>query len=275
VRSAISVLGRLAGKDTAEGDASSLLDAKFHDMRIGAVLAPVSLRGHAIAIRKAGRHVLSLADYARQAAAEQQDPPAAEAEPPLAQPADLEPFLRWAVVNKKNILVSGGTSTGKTTFLNALLACVPDNERVLTIEDTAELKIGVDNYVGLEANEQGGVTVRALLKMALRMRPDRIILGEIRGAEAFDLLQALNTGHAGSGVSVHANSAAEALVRIETLVLIAGVQWPHDAVRAQVAQSFDYVVHMGRRAGRRIIQEIVALDPLVEGEYRMRQLWRG
>ena len=172
-------------------------------------------------------------------------------------------LLREAGSARANIVVSGGTGSGKTTLLNVLSSLVGGCERIITIEDAAELRLQQPHVLRLEsrpANLEGGgeVTIRHLVRNALRMRPDRIIVGEVRGAEALDMLQALNSGHDGSMTTVHANSAADALRRIETLALMADVALPHVAVRQQAASAIDLVVHLERRRdGARIVVEIV------------------
>jgi pilus assembly protein CpaF len=176
-------------------------------------------------------------------------------------------FLADAVAGGWNIVVAGGTSAGKTTFLNALSTAVPPHERIITVEETAELQLERDHVVRLEARPPnaegaGAVTVRDLVRAALRMRPDRIVVGEVRGGEAFDMLQALNTGHDGSLTTVHANGVLEALHRLETLVLLAGVQLPIDAVRAQLATSVDAVVQVTRaHDGARVVDTIAEVVP--------------
>ncbi len=171
-------------------------------------------------------------------------------------------FLRWCVATGGNLLVSGGTSAGKTTLLNALSGAIPETDRVVTIEETAELRLRQPHVVRLEARPAnaegaGAVSVRELVRAALRMRPDRIVVGEVRGGEALDMLQALNTGHDGSLSTVHANGATESLARIETLVLLAGVGLPIAAIRAQVATAIDVVIHVARlRDGVRLVQQV-------------------
>jgi pilus assembly protein CpaF len=172
-------------------------------------------------------------------------------------------FLRKSVVGRKNLVVSGGTGSGKTTLLNVLSSYIERAERIITIEDAAELRLQQPHVLRLESRPpnvegRGEVTIRQLARNALRMRPDRIIVGEVRGAEALDMLQALNTGHAGSMTTVHSNSAADALRRIETLALMADVALPHVAVRQQLASAIDMVAHLERApGGRRRVAEIV------------------
>jgi pilus assembly protein CpaF len=169
--------------------------------------------------------------------------------------------VRDAIAHNENILISGGTSTGKTTLLNALAAFLPLDDRVVLIEDTAELQIDRPNLVRFEARrEQAGlpaVTIRELLRATLRHRPDRIIVGEVRGGEAFDLLQALNTGHAGSLSTIHANSAEQALARLASCVVQSGVELPYQAVRYQIADAIDLVLHLVRRPGTRVVESLI------------------
>jgi len=220
-------------------DASPMCDARLPDgSRVHVVIPPLSVDGPCLTIRRFRRGGFSLSDLVENATL----------------PAPLAERLAGAVASRATILVSGGTGSGKTTTLNALSGAIPAGERVVTIEDAAELRVRQPHVVRLEARPpnvegRGEVTIRQLVRNALRMRPDRIVVGEVRGAEALDLLMALNTGHEGSLSTVHANSPEEALRRIEVLALMAGVGLPHAAVRAQVADAFDLVVHQARRPG--------------------------
>jgi len=187
-------------------------------------------------------------------------------------------FLKAAVGARLNILVSGGTGAGKTTFLNVLSGFISDRERIVTIEDAAELRLRQRHVVRLESRPanlegRGEVTIRQLVVNALRMRPDRIVVGEVRGPEALDMLQALNTGHDGSLTTVHANSPADALRRIETLALMAGVGLPHAAVRDQVASALDVVVHQARLPDGARVVESVSEVARVAGGAGTRDLW--
>jgi len=171
--------------------------------------------------------------------------------------------IRTAIGNNENILISGGTSTGKTTMLNELTAFLPAHDRIVLIEDTAELQIDRPNLVRFEARrEQPGlaaVAIRDLLRATLRHRPDRIIVGEVRGGEAFDLLQALNTGHSGTLSTIHANSAVQALARFSSCVVQSAVELPYQAVRYQIADAIDLVLHLGRAQGSRAVRELVKI----------------
>ncbi|MGZ8606361.1 MAG: CpaF family protein [Actinomycetota bacterium] len=177
-------------------------------------------------------------------------------------------FLSACVDGRTNVVVSGGTSSGKTTLLGVLSSFVPDGERIVTIEDAAELRLAKPHVIGLEARPanvegEGEVTVRDLVRNALRMRPDRIVVGEVRGGEALDMLQAMNTGHDGSLSTAHANSARHLLWRLETMALMSDVDLPAAHVRAQVASAIDVVVHMARlRDGRRVVYQIASVDGL-------------
>ncbi|MET0275296.1 MAG: CpaF family protein [Acidimicrobiia bacterium] len=228
--------------------ASPMVDARLPDgSRLHAVIPPLAVDGPCVTIRRfAARHL----------------PPAA-----FGTGASADSFLRWSVQAGWNVLVAGGTSAGKTTLLNALAGAVPADDRVVTIEETAELRLPQPHVVRLEARPAnaegtGGVAVRDLVRAALRMRPDRLVVGEVRGGEALDMLQALNTGHEGSLSTIHANSAADALTRLETLVLLADAGLPLDAIRAQIAASVDVVVFVARRAGGdRRIETIAEVAP--------------
>jgi pilus assembly protein CpaF len=217
-------------------EASPLCDARLADgSRVNVVIPPLSVDGPCLTIRRFRRGGFSLEQLVGNGT----------------MPADVAEHLAAAVEERKTILVSGGTGSGKTTTLGALSGAIPPGERIVTIEDAAELRLRQPHVVRLEARPPsiegaGEVTIRQLVRNALRMRPDRIVVGEVRGAEALDMLMALNTGHDGSLSTVHANSAEEALRRIEVLALMAGVGLPHAAVRTQVADAFDLVVHQSR-----------------------------
>jgi pilus assembly protein CpaF len=245
-------------------EASPLCDARLADgSRVNVAIPPLSLSGACLTIRKFRRQGFSLDDLV--------------AGGTLPQP--LAEMLASCVRARASILVSGGTGSGKTTTLGALSAAIPDGERIVTIEDAAELRLRQLHVVRLESRPanlegRGEVTIRALVRNALRMRPDRIVVGEVRGAEALDMLMALNTGHEGSLTTVHANSPEDALRRVETLALMAGVGLPHEAVREQVASALQLVVHQARApsGGRRI--ESVAEVVRVAGGAGTRELYR-
>jgi len=228
--------------------AAPMVDARLPDgSRLHAVLPPLAPDGPCITIRRFAVETLTLADFG------------------LLE-ANAE-FLETLVRAGWNIVVSGATSAGKTTCANALARAIDPLERIVTIEETAELRLGHPHVVRLEARPAnaegaGGVGVRELVRAALRMRPDRLVVGEVRGGEAFDMLQALNTGHDGSLSTVHANSPADALARLETLVLLGGVALPLAAVRGQLAAAIDAVVQVARRAnGAREIVDVAEVGP--------------
>ncbi|HYT39138.1 MAG TPA: ATPase, T2SS/T4P/T4SS family [Acidimicrobiia bacterium] len=237
--------------------ASPMVDARLPDgSRLHAVLPPVAVDGTCVAIRRFGAGRRELGDFF----------PGDTPEPPDSLTAPGAGLLRWAVGAGWNLLLSGGTGAGKTTLLNVLAREVAPAERIVTIEETAELALGQPHVVRLEARAAnaegaGAVPVRALVRAALRLRPDRLVVGEVRGEEAFDLLQALNTGHSGSLCTIHANGPGEALARLESLVLLAGVGLPVDAIRAQIRASVDAVVHVARHpGGQRAIEAIAELS---------------
>lgn len=226
---------------------SPMVDARLADgSRLHAVIPPLAIDGPCVTIRRFGAQAVELGEFAVDGLA--------------------AVFLRWAVRAGWNLLVAGATSAGKTTLLNALSREVPGSERIVTIEETAELQLAQPHVVRLEARPAnaegaGGVTVRELVRAALRMRPDRLVVGEVRAGEALDMLQALNTGHDGSMSTIHANGTADALARLETLVLLADAGLPLDAVRAQMWSSIDAVVFVARgRDGARRVEAIAEVD---------------
>ncbi|HZO60132.1 MAG TPA: CpaF family protein [Solirubrobacterales bacterium] len=229
-------------------EAVPLVDARLPDgSRVNCVIRPLSLDGPLLTIRRFRKRGFAPGELVANGTIT----------------GEALAFLREHVEGRRNVVVSGGTGSGKTTLLNVLSSFVGHDERVITIEDAAELRLRQPHVLRLEsrpANLEGGgeVTIRRLVRNALRMRPDRIIVGEVRGAEALDMLQALNTGHDGSMTTVHANSAADALRRVETLALMADVALPHVAIRQQAASAIDLVVHLERsRDGARAVVEIV------------------
>jgi pilus assembly protein CpaF len=235
-------------------EASPMVDARLPDgSRVNAIIPPLSLRGPVLTIRKFSRDPYTMDDLINFGTLG----------------AKSAHFLAACVQGKLNMLISGGTGTGKTTTLNALSAFVPGDERIVTIEDAAELQLQQEHVITLEARPpniegQGEVKIRELVRNALRMRPDRIIVGEVRGAETLDMLQAMNTGHEGSLTTIHANSPRDALSRLETLVLTGGVELPLRAIREQVASAFDVLVQIERLVdgSRRItnVTEVLGME---------------
>jgi pilus assembly protein CpaF len=224
-----------------------MVDARLPDgSRVNAIIPPCAVDGASLTIRKFRKEKLKMAQLI-------------EANSLMQSMAD---FLRACVLGRLNIIISGGTGSGKTTFLNVLSGFIPEDERIVTIEDAAELQLQQDHVVRLETklasvDGHGAVSVRELVRNSLRMRPDRIVVGECRGGEALDMLQAMNTGHDGSLTTIHANSPRDALSRLETLVLMAGMDLPLKIVRQQISSAVDVIVQMSRfRDGTRKITAI-------------------
>lgn len=237
-------------------ESSPMVDARLKDgSRVNAVIAPVALRGASLTIRKFPVRRPGMADLLMVGALD----------------THMASFLAACVAHRKNILVSGGTGSGKTTLLNILSNCIPPGERVVTIEDAAELQLTHAHRVSLEARPpnlegRGRIEIRDLVRNALRMRPDRIVVGECRGAEAFDMLAAMNTGHEGSLTTLHANSPRDALSRLETMILMAGMDLPLVAVREHIAASINFVVQQARLpSGQRLITSIVEVSGTESG----------
>ncbi len=235
-------------------ESSPMVDARLPDgSRVNAIIPPLALRGPTLTIRKFSRDPYTMDDLIN----------FGSITPKAAQ------FLAACVNGKLNILISGGTGTGKTTTLNAMSAYIPNVERIVTIEDAAELQLQQQHVITLESRPpniegQGEVRIRELVRNSLRMRPDRIIVGEVRGPETLDMLQAMNTGHEGSLTTIHANSPRDALSRLETLVMTAGIELPHRAIREQIASAFDLLVQITRLVdgSRRIthISEVLGME---------------
>lgn len=246
-------------------ESSPIVDARLPDgSRVHVVLPPIALKGPTVTIRKFPAEPMKMGDLIRWGA--------------LSEQAAL--LLQTLVAAKFNIFISGGTGSGKTTFLNALSQYIPPQERVITIEDAAELQIRtVPNLVSLETRNantegKGAVTIRDLIRASLRMRPDRIVVGEVRGAEALDMLQAMNTGHDGSLSTGHSNGPADMISRLETMVL-SGANLPVEVVRRQIASAIDIIVHLARlRDGSRKVMEITEVIGLQDGEVLLAPLFR-
>jgi pilus assembly protein CpaF len=244
---AVKNIARRLGNDISES--KPILDSRLPDgSRVAAVIPPCSLSGVTLTIRKFNTRHFEMQDLIN----------AGTLDRPLAN------RLQDYVLARKNILISGGTGTGKTTLLNILGKFIPEDERILLIEDTAEIQMVQPNLVRFEARQaQNGipaVAIRDLLRAALRHRPDRIILGEIRGGEAFDLLQLLNTGHSGTLSTIHANSARQGLARFTSCVLQSGVDLPYRAIKANIGESLNVVIQIERRPGRRFISEVLEIN---------------
>lgn len=252
-------VGRLLNEDNPR------LDARLPDgSRVHAVIPPLARCGTVVAIRKFKKEKLTINQLVEFGSI---------------TPAGVQ-LLSVVVKLHKNVIVSGATSSGKTSVLNVLSSFIPDNERILVIEDSSELQLQQRHTVCFETrkpdkNGQGEVTIRDLIHSSLRLRPDRLVIGEIRGGEALDLLQALNTGHAGSMSTIHANTPLDCLSRIETCALLSGIDIPLSALRAQVASAIDVVVHTARLSdGSRKITAISEVLGLEHGEYQINDLYR-
>jgi pilus assembly protein CpaF len=246
-------------------ESSPLCDARLKDgSRVNIVIRPIALKGPSISIRKFAQRRLQVEDLVKFDSVDQQ----------------MVDFLRICVEQKKNIVISGGTGSGKTTLLNIISNLIPPLERIVTIEDAAELKLYHDNLVTLEARPanvegRGQVSIRELVKNSLRMRPDRIVVGECRGGEALDMLQAMNTGHDGSLTTAHANSPRDMLSRLETMVLMAGMDLPVAAIREQIASAVQIIVQQTRFAcGTRKVTSITEITGLERGVIQMQQIFK-
>lgn len=251
----MQIIDRIVSKVGRRVDeASPMVDARLPDgSRVNAIIPPLAIDGPVLSIRRFGRDPLRMTDLLKYHTLTE----------------EMAEVLMGTVRARMNILVSGGTGAGKSTMLNVLSASIPNTERIVTIEDSAELQLKQEHVVRLETRPaniegKGAVTQRDLLRNALRMRPDRIIVGEVRGGESLDMLQAMNTGHDGSLSTVHSNSARDALSRVETMVLMAGVDLPERAIREQIAAAINLVIHLARLSDgtRKIMKvaEIIGLE---------------
>ena len=265
-RAVLGVIERIVAPLGRRIDESSpMVDARLKDgSRVHAIIPPLALKGPCITIRKFGRHAWSMADLVHQGAL---------------SPA-MALFLEVCVRSRRNIIVAGGTGSGKTTLLNALSNHIPAGERIVTVEDAAELKLQHAHLVSLESRPpnlegKGAVGIRDLVRNTLRMRPDRIVVGECRGPEALDMLQAMNTGHEGSLTTLHANTPRDALSRLETMVLMAGMELPLVAIREQIASAVDVIVQQNRHAcGTRVVTSITEVTGIESGKVQMQELFR-
>jgi pilus assembly protein CpaF len=248
----LNIIDRIVSKVGRRIDESMpMVDARLQDgSRVNAIIPPLAIDGPILSIRRFGRDTLTMDDLIRFGSV---------------SPAIVD-VLKAIVLARLNVMISGGTGSGKTTLLNIMSSYIPERERIITIEDSAELQLRQPHVVRLETRQvnvegKGQITQRDLVRNSLRMRPDRIVVGEVRGAEALDMLQAMNTGHDGSLTTVHANSSRDALSRIETMVAMSGVQFPIAALRAQIASAIDLIVHMERHEdGRRRITSVQEIN---------------
>jgi pilus assembly protein CpaF len=265
-----SHLRRIVNKMVAQvgrriDEGSPMVDARLPDgSRVNAIIPPLSLSGPLVTIRKFGKKRLTLDDLIKIGTLSQ----------------ETVEFLQRCIRAELNMLISGGTGSGKTTLLNALSAAIPDSERIVTIEDAAELSLNQRHVLRLESRPkdlagENEVPIRMLVRNALRMRPDRIIVGEVRGAEALDMLQAMNTGHDGSLSTVHANSPRDALSRVETMVLMAGFDLPVRAIREQASSALDAIIHLERlEDGSRRVTSISEIQRMESEVVTMQELFK-
>jgi pilus assembly protein CpaF len=248
----LNIIDRIVSKVGRRIDESMpMVDARLQDgSRVNAIIPPLAIDGPVLSIRRFGRDTLTMEDLIRLGSISH----------------SIVDVLKAVVLARLNVMISGGTGSGKTTLLNVLSSYIPERERIITIEDSAELQLRQPHVVRLETRQvnvegRGQITQRDLVRNSLRMRPDRIVVGEVRGAEALDMLQAMNTGHDGSLTTVHANSSRDALSRIETMVAMSGVQFPIAALRAQIASAIDVIIHMERHEdGRRRITSVQEIN---------------
>ncbi|WP_265013581.1 CpaF family protein [Moraxella bovoculi] len=245
-------------------ESSPMVDARLKDgSRVNAIIPPLAIKGPTITIRKFPEKRLGVAELVEFGSLSE----------------SMADFLQICVKHKKNVIISGGTGSGKTTLLNVLSNFIPNGERVITIEDAAELKLNHDHLISLEsrpsnAEGKGLVSIRDLVKNSLRMRPDRIVVGECRGAEALDMLQAMNTGHEGSLTTLHANTPRDALSRLETMILMAGMDLPLTAIREQIVSAIDIIVQQTRfNCGSRKITYITEVSGIEGGTIQLQDLF--
>lgn len=262
-----NIISRIVGETGREvAQANPIVDTRLKDgSRVNVVLAPISRLGTTLTIRKFSKTPMTIEQLIKFGSINQ----------------EVADVLEKLVKAKYNIFISGGTGSGKTTFLNALSSYIPSDERVITIEDSAELQIeGIDNLVSLETRNansagKGEISIRDLIKSSLRMRPERIIVGEVRGSEALDMLQAMNTGHDGSLSTGHANSAEDMLLRLETMVLQGAEKLPLDAIRSQIASALDIIIHLSRLRDRtRKTMEISEVTGYENGKIQLNALYK-
>lgn len=265
-RAVLGVIERIVAPLGRRIDESSpMVDARLKDgSRVNAIIPPLALKGPCLTIRKFAKRKLDATDLVR----------FGSISPAMAQ------FLEVCVVARKNVIVSGGTGSGKTTLLNILSNFIPPHERIITVEDAAELKLHHDHLISLESRPsnvegKGAVLIRDLVKNTLRMRPDRIVVGECRGAEALDMLQAMNTGHEGSLTTLHANTPRDALARLETMVLMAGMDLPLQAIREQISSAVDIIVQQTRfGCGTRLVTSITEVTGMESGKVQLQEIFR-
>lgn len=265
-QSVLSIIDRIVAPIGRRIDESSpMVDARLKDgSRVNAIIPPIAIKGPSITIRKFPLRRPSMDDLIKIGSLDEH----------------MGEFLTMCVKNRMNMVISGGTGSGKTTLLNILSNCIPDGERIVTIEDAAELRLNHHHLISLEARPsnsegRGQVDIRDLVKNSLRMRPDRIVVGECRGGEAFDMLSAMNTGHEGSLTTLHANSPRDAISRLEVMILMAGMDIPLSAIREHIASSIDFIVQQTRLSdGRRVVSSIVEVCGLESGVIKTQEIFK-
>lgn len=265
-QSVLSIIDRIVAPIGRRIDESSpMVDARLKDgSRVNAVIPPIAIKGPSITIRKFPLRRPSMDDLIKLGSLDEH----------------MGEFLTMCVKNRMNMVISGGTGSGKTTLLNILSNCIPDGERIVTIEDAAELRLNHHHLISLEARPsnsegRGQIDIRDLVKNSLRMRPDRIVVGECRGGEAFDMLSAMNTGHEGSLTTLHANSPRDAISRLEVMILMAGMDIPLSAIREHIASSIDFIVQQTRLSdGRRVVSSIVEVCGLESGVIKTQEIFK-
>jgi pilus assembly protein CpaF len=265
-RAVLGVIERIVAPLGRRIDESSpMVDARLKDgSRVNAIIPPLALKGPALTIRKFAKRKMTAQDLVSFGS----------------MSAEMAEFLEVCVAARRNIVVSGGTGSGKTTLLNILSNFIPPDERIITVEDAAELQLHHDHWISLESRPangegKGAIPIRELVRNTLRMRPDRIVVGECRGGEALDMLQAMNTGHDGSLTTLHANSPRDALARLETMVLMAGMDLPLSAIREQVASAIHLIVQQTRFAcGTRMVTSVTEVTGIESGKLQLQELFR-
>jgi|LakWasM127_HOW14_FD_contig_21_613341_length_2534_multi_5_in_0_out_0_2 pilus assembly protein CpaF len=265
-RAVLGVIERIVAPLGRRIDESSpMVDARLADgSRVNAVIPPLAIKGPTLTIRKFSQKTLTTQNLIAFGSISEA----------------MSEFMQICVLHRKNVIISGGTGSGKTTLLNVLSNFIPNHERIITIEDAAELKLVHPNLVSMEARPanaegRGLIAIRDLLKNALRMRPDRIVVGECRGGEALDMLQAMNTGHEGSLTTLHANNPRDALARLETLILMAGMDLPLSAIREQIASAVDIIIQQARLTdGQRVVTSISEITGIESGKIQIQELLR-
>ena len=246
-------------------ESSPMVDARLKDgSRVNAIIPPLALKGPTVTIRKFSKRKLGAEDLVKFGSVSE----------------EMAAFMQICVESRKNVIVSGGTGSGKTTLLNILSNFIPRGERIITVEDAAELQLSHEHLISLESRPanvegKGGVSIRDLVRNTLRMRPDRIVVGECRGAEALDMLQAMNTGHEGSLTTLHANTPRDGLARLETMVLMAGMDLPLAAIREQIASAVDIIVQQTRfSCGTRMVTHIAEVTGIESGTIQIQDLFK-